>query len=61
LLRPFTSVVLAWILPLPCRPMALTGSRRIAQVAQAVEGTQFTLSRSDWFSILRAARGHEVA
>jgi len=26
-----------------------------------VEGTQFTLSRNEWFAILRAARGHEVA
>ena len=34
---------------------------RIEAVGVAVEGTQFTLSRSDWFAILRAARGHEVA
>ena len=29
--------------------------------ADAVAGTTFTLSREDWFQILRAARGHEVA
>ena len=38
-----------------------TGTGRIEAVGVAVEGTQFALSRSDWFAILRAARGHEVA
>lgn len=59
--RPFASVVFAWIMQLPCRPLPLTGTGRIEAVAVAVEGTQFTLSRSHWFEILRAARGHEVA
>jgi predicted oxidoreductase len=27
----------------------------------AVAGTTFSLSRNDWFRILRAARGHEIA
>ncbi|MRW94763.1 oxidoreductase [Duganella sp. FT80W] len=59
--RPFGSVVFAWIMQLPCRPLPLTGSGRIAAVAEAVQATQFSLSRSQWFEILRAARGHEVA
>ncbi|CAN7619290.1 aldo/keto reductase [Pseudoduganella sp. LjRoot289] len=59
--RPFASVVFAWIMQLPCRPVPLTGSGRIEAIAEAVEATQFTLSRSQWFEILRAARGHEVA
>ncbi|SFV15527.1 aldo/keto reductase [Pseudoduganella namucuonensis] len=59
--RPFASVVFAWIMQLPCRPVPLTGSGRIAAIAEAVEATEFTLSRSQWFEILRAARGHEVA
>ncbi|MET3134473.1 putative oxidoreductase [Oxalobacteraceae bacterium GrIS 1.11] len=59
--RPFASVVFAWIMQLPCRPLPLTGSGRIEAVAVAVEATQFTLGREDWFAILRAARGHEVA
>ena len=59
--KPFASVVFAWIMQLPCRPVPLTGSGRIEAIAVAVAGTQFTLSRSDWFAILRAARGHEVA
>ncbi len=59
--QPFASVVFAWIMRLPCRPIPLTGSGRIEAVAVAVAGTAFTLSRTDWFRILRAARSHEVA
>lgn len=59
--QPFASVVFAWIMQLPCRPIPLTGSGRIEAIGVAVAGTQFTLSKADWFTILRAARGHEVA
>jgi predicted oxidoreductase len=46
---------------LPSRPIPLTGSGRLEAIAVAVAGSSFTLSRNDWFAILRAARGHEVA
>jgi predicted oxidoreductase len=59
--QPFASVVFAWIMRLPSRPLALTGSGRIEAIAVAVAGTRFTLGREDWFRILRAARAHEVA
>lgn len=59
--QSFASVVFAWIMALPSRPMPLTGSGRIEAVAAAVAATGFQLERSDWFAILRAARGHEVA
>jgi predicted oxidoreductase len=54
-------VVFAWILQLPSNPIPLTGSGRIEAIQVAVAGTTFELSRTDWFTILRAARGHEVA
>ncbi|MET0982490.1 MAG: aldo/keto reductase [Telluria sp.] len=59
--QSFVSVVFAWIMALPSRPLPLTGSGKIASIAAAVEATRFVLERSDWFAILRAARGHEVA
>lgn len=59
--QPFASVVFAWIMQLPSRPIPLTGSGRIEAIQVAVAGTTFELSRTDWFTILRAARGHEVA
>ncbi|MDQ2988585.1 MAG: aldo/keto reductase [Pseudomonadota bacterium] len=59
--QPFASVVFAWIMQLPSRPIPLTGTGRIEAVAVAVAGTAFQLSHTDWFTILRAARSHEVA
>jgi predicted oxidoreductase len=59
--QPFASVIFAWIMQLPSRPIPLTGSGRIEAISVAVAGTAFKLSRTDWFAILRAARGHEVA
>jgi predicted oxidoreductase len=59
--QPFASVVFAWIMQLPSRPIPLTGSGRIEAIRVAVAGTAFALSRTDWFTILRAARSHEVA
>lgn len=59
--QPFASVVYAWIMQLPSRPLPLTGSGRMAALAEAVQATRFTLSRQQWFAILAAASGHEVA
>lgn len=59
--QPFASVVFAWIMQHPSRPLPLTGSGRIAAIRDAVSATTFQLERGDWFRILRAARGHEVA
>jgi predicted oxidoreductase len=59
--QPFASVIFAWIMQLPSNPIPLTGSGRIEAIAVAVAGASCKLSRADWFAILRAARGHEVA
>jgi len=59
--RPFAGVVFAWIMQHPSRPLPLTGSGRIEAIRDAVSATTFQLERGDWFRILRAARGHEVA
>jgi predicted oxidoreductase len=58
--QPFGSVVFAWIMQLPSRPIPLTGSGRIEAIEEAVRATRFTLTRTQWFEILRAAQGHEV-
>ena len=59
--QPFGSVLFAWIMMLPSRPIPLTGTGRIAGIHEAVIGAGVKLAREDWFRILRAARGHEVA
>lgn len=59
--QPFASVLFAWIMALPSRPIPLTGTGRIEAIREAVIGAGIRLEREDWFHILRAARGHEVA
>lgn len=59
--QPFASVVFAWIMALPCKPVPITGSGRIEAIELAVRATGFSLSRTDWFRILRAARQADVA
>ena len=58
---PFASIVYAWIMHLPSRPVPLTGTSRIEAIGDAVSATTVTLSRQQWFAILEAATGHEVA
>ncbi len=52
------SVIHAWIMKLPCRPVPITGSSRIAAIADAVRACSLELSREQWFAILEAAHGH---
>ncbi|WWT62206.1 aldo/keto reductase [Burkholderia pyrrocinia] len=55
-----TTVLFAWLLALPCRPLPIVGSRRIAALREAVAATRVTLEREHWFELLHAARGVEV-
>ncbi|MCA1248824.1 aldo/keto reductase family oxidoreductase [Massilia sp. MS-15] len=59
--QPLASVLFAWIMALPSRPIPLTGSGRLEAIRDAVAGAGIRLAREDWFRLLRAARGHEVA
>jgi predicted oxidoreductase len=54
------TLVFAWILRHPSRPLPLTGSGRIDAIADAVRGCALTLDRETWFTILQAANGHPV-
>lgn len=55
------TLVYAWLLQLPSRPVVLTGSQRISIIRDAVAACDLQLQRQDWFAILAAARGHDVA
>lgn len=55
-----TTVLFAWLLALPCRPLPIVGSGRIAALREAVEATRIPLEREHWFELLGAARGVEV-
>ena len=52
------SVIHAWIMKLPCRPVPITGSGRIAAIAEAVQACALELTHEQWFAILEAAHGH---
>jgi predicted oxidoreductase len=54
-------IATAWVLQHPSRPLVLTGSGRIAAIAEAVAACAVTLAREDWFAILAASCGAEVA
>ncbi|WP_241020472.1 aldo/keto reductase [Burkholderia sp. Ac-20345] len=55
-----TTVLFAWLLALPCRPLPIVGSSRIAALREAVAATRIALGREHWFELLGAARGVEV-
>ncbi|WP_175917452.1 aldo/keto reductase [Burkholderia pyrrocinia] len=57
---PATTVLFAWLLALPCRPLPIVGSSRIAALREAVDATRITLGREHWFELLAAARGVDV-
>ncbi|RQS65516.1 oxidoreductase [Burkholderia sp. Bp8963] len=57
---PATTVLFAWLLALPCRPLPIVGSSRIAALREAVAATRLPLAREHWFALLQAARGAEV-
>lgn len=57
---PATTVLFAWLLALPCRPLPIVGSSRIAALREAVAATRIALGREHWFELLDAARGAEV-
>ncbi len=54
-------IAYAWVLALPSRPCVVTGSAQLARIAAAQAATQVQLTREDWYELLAAARGHEVA
>jgi predicted oxidoreductase len=54
-------IAIAWVLRHPSRPLVLTGSGRLAAIAEAVAATQLVLTRAEWFAILAASSGREVA
>ena len=54
------AVAIAWILRHPAGIQPLLGGRTPAEIRQAAEGTDFSLSRADWYRLFNAARGAPV-
>jgi predicted oxidoreductase len=54
------TVALAWVMRHPSRPRPITGSGRLAALAEAVAATRLVLDREAWTSVWRASMGHDV-
>ncbi|MCR6653072.1 MAG: aldo/keto reductase [Cellvibrionaceae bacterium] len=54
-------VVYAWVLALPCRPVPLLGSSKLARIADAVKALSLSLTREQWYSIWEASNGAPVS
>jgi predicted oxidoreductase len=55
-----TTLAIAWLLRLPCRPIPVIGSRRLSVSDEAAAALSVTLSADDWYRIWVASAGHEV-
>lgn len=54
------TVAYAWGLRHPSRPLAITGSRRLEGIAEAVAATRLQLPREDWHALWSAGAGMRV-
>ncbi|MEO0731402.1 MAG: aldo/keto reductase [Bacteroidota bacterium] len=54
-------VLLAWLLKHPVGPLPVIGTTKKHRIDNTRLAMQLAMSREDWFAILEAARGHEVA
>lgn len=54
-------ILLAWLLQHPSQPLPVIGTTKEARLTATTQALATTLDRQDWFAILEAARGHEVA
>ena len=55
------TILLAWLLRHPTGPLPVVGTTKRDRLARTRLAQEIALSRDDWFTILEAARGHEVA
>lgn len=55
-----TTVVLAWLMRHPSRPIPVIGSRRLSAADEAMAATRLQLSGEDWYRVWTAGAGHEV-
>ena len=56
-----SEIAYAWLLAHPAKLIPIVGSGKINRISEAVNALNIKLTRADWFSILDALAGHEVA
>ena len=56
-----SEIAYAWLLAHPAKLIPIVGSGKINRISEAVNALNIKLTRADWFAILDALVGHEVA
>lgn len=54
-------ILLAWLIKHPARLYPVVGTARIERLKKAVAAVQIDLTQEEWFELLEASRGFEVA
>ena len=54
-------VLLAWCRKHPTRPLPVIGTTRKDRITRSLKALDIDLERQEWFEILEAGRGHQVA
>lgn len=54
-------ILLAWLMKHPARIYPVIGTGRIERLKNAIEATKINLTQEEWFELLEASRGFEVA
>jgi predicted oxidoreductase len=54
-------VLLAWLMQHPAGITPVLGTTKIERVRKAMQALEVRMEREEWFMLLRAATGHEVA
>lgn len=54
-------ILLAWLLKHPAKLHPVVGTAKASRLKNAVEAIQINITNEEWFELLEAARGHEVA
>jgi len=54
-------IALSWVLQVPVQPTVVLGSTKLERVIDSVNALNIKLTRSEWFLLLQAARGCQVA
>lgn len=57
---PAETAAYAWLLRLPCRPVPITGSRRLAAIEEAARAVGLRMDVQTWTAIQVAATGRDV-
>lgn len=54
------TIVYAWLLRHPAKPIPITGSGRVQGLQDAVAALSVSLSAEEWYGVWQASMGHEV-